>query len=354
MTSRSWTFTIFTECKDGETQPHELLEKLEKDIRVKYSIYQLERSPTTGRLHLQGYLHVRSPCRLSGVKAILGDDTAHIEKAKGSPRDNWIYCSKEESRVDGPWSVGDLPKGKGARSDLEPAYDEFKKSGYDLALLAENHPLVFIKYSRGFKDLRLQLLKYPNDEKPEVYWYYGPTGTGKSHACRTRAPDAYRLAPPVGTKNLYFYGYNGERDIIFEDYNGYGGYRFLLVFLSEGRLTVNACGYGVPVRRSRVFINSDRHPRDIFPTLFAECPNMYAQLRRRITEIIHLREPYGGILPGRPVLGQSPEPLSGTGTDPGGSENRGVGILAGFRTPEPASQNTTGTECPPAPKRPKL
>lgn len=324
MTSRGWSWTYFIPIdiqeSEFESYARRLLEVYTGDIRVKYVVFQFEKCPSTDRVHLQGYIQLRSPSRMPMAKAILTLDGVHLEKSQGTPKDNIAYCSKEESRILGPFETGERPKGSGKRSDLEAALETFERSDHSLEALARAHPIVFIKHARGFRDLKLQLVKYPNDEKPEVYWYYGPTGTGKSYRCRQRAPDAYRIAPPIGTKNLYFYGYNGETDHIFEDYNGYGGFRWLLVFLSEGRLTVNGSGHGVPVRRTRVFINSDRHPRDVFPTVFAEHPNLWAQLRRRITEIIHCTEPYGGIMSDSgsgpdgsrsPVPSSYPAPLAG-------------------------------------------
>lgn len=299
MTSRNFTFTYFNKELDLDgfgIHAVCVLEKAEACIKTKYIHFQLERCPDTKRLHFQGFIVLRSSSRIPAVvKLLAGVDLrgSHIENIKGSLRDNIAYCSKDETRLGGPWMAGDRPKGSGFRSDLANAIQTFNASQMSIRTLAKDHPEVFIKFSKGFKELKLALTVYPNDEKPEVYWYYGPTGTGKSFRCRERAPDGYRLAPPIGTKNLYFYGYNGETDIIFEDYNGYGGFRWLLVFLSEGRLICNASGHGVAVRRTRVFINSDRHPQRIFPEVFAEHPNLWAQLRRRITTIYHCTVPFG-------------------------------------------------------------
>lgn len=58
---------------------------------------QLERSPTTGKRHVQAYVIFVRPQQLSAVKRLFG--TAHLEISRGSPQDNKTYCTKAETRV---------------------------------------------------------------------------------------------------------------------------------------------------------------------------------------------------------------------------------------------------------------
>lgn len=99
-------FTIFT-----PTWNHAIL----SHASITRAAVQKEKAPETGREHFQGYVALKSPMRLSGVKTLLGDDTAHLEPCKGSPLQSWEYCTKEDTRVDGPWTYGDAPKGQGNR-----------------------------------------------------------------------------------------------------------------------------------------------------------------------------------------------------------------------------------------------
>ena len=63
-------------------------------------VYQLEKSPTTGKLHWQGYVRLTKNVRFQGMRKILGlNDSTHCEVARGSDQDNDRYCSKEETRV---------------------------------------------------------------------------------------------------------------------------------------------------------------------------------------------------------------------------------------------------------------
>lgn len=105
-TARSWTFTSFADNINIDPS------------KVKYAIYQREVCPETGREHWQGYFTAHGAVRLTGAKAIIGDNTAHMEIAKGNAEQNHKYCTKDECRKEGtmPTEIGTLAKmGQGKR-----------------------------------------------------------------------------------------------------------------------------------------------------------------------------------------------------------------------------------------------
>jgi len=51
---------------------------------VKYYIYQLEKCPTTGNMHFQGYIELTKVMRFTALKKIFNDNTLHIEPRKGT------------------------------------------------------------------------------------------------------------------------------------------------------------------------------------------------------------------------------------------------------------------------------
>lgn len=109
MTMRSVCFTIF-EHKEPDWNPQILQSK-----EIDRAIVQKEKCPETGQVHFQGFLMLKSPARLAGIKKLLQANSAHLEKAKGTPTEAWEYCKKEESRVEGPWTFGTPPKSQGSR-----------------------------------------------------------------------------------------------------------------------------------------------------------------------------------------------------------------------------------------------
>jgi len=62
-------------------------------------IFQLEKAPTTGQLHIQAYQEYSSPIKFATIKTTF--PTAHIEKAFKDSGTCQAYCSKEETKVAG-------------------------------------------------------------------------------------------------------------------------------------------------------------------------------------------------------------------------------------------------------------
>ena len=76
-------------------------------------VFQVEKAPTTGRLHLQGRIRVRSKCRLNVLRTQFDDI---LPAARWSPTvtanaasNIFSYCMKEDTRVEGPWDDRNPP-----------------------------------------------------------------------------------------------------------------------------------------------------------------------------------------------------------------------------------------------------
>nr|QKN88894.1 MAG: replication-associated protein [Cressdnaviricota sp.] len=93
---RAFCFTLQLNAPDEWQVPDPLPEKLQ------YLVYQLETSPTTGKLHAQGYLEWKSTVRVSAVvTALQMPRTPHMEKRNGTREQARAYCMKEETRLAG-------------------------------------------------------------------------------------------------------------------------------------------------------------------------------------------------------------------------------------------------------------
>lgn len=70
--------------------------------RISYLVYQLEMG-ANGTPHLQGYLEVsgnrtRRSFLVGAIPWLAG---AHVEVARGTPQQNYEYCTKNEGRIQG-------------------------------------------------------------------------------------------------------------------------------------------------------------------------------------------------------------------------------------------------------------
>lgn len=125
---KNWVFTLNNPQEDSETLMN-LLSPLSG-----YCIFQKEQG-SNGTQHYQGYIQFTVRKRLTAAKSIL--PRAHWEVARGSPQQCKDYCSKEETRLDGPYETGHMTV-QGQRRDIEDFRDSILEGKCDLDLLEEH------------------------------------------------------------------------------------------------------------------------------------------------------------------------------------------------------------------------
>lgn len=94
---------------------------ISKDL-VRFMIWQKEKCPSSGKEHFQIYCEFSEGFDIKKIKKIFNDETMHIEPRKGSQSDAILYCSKEDTRLEGPWKFGRKAQ-QGHRSDLDSIMD---------------------------------------------------------------------------------------------------------------------------------------------------------------------------------------------------------------------------------------
>lgn len=120
--------------------------------RLKYCVWQQELTPTTQRLHLQGYFEGRERVTTFMIREVFGGDV-HIANKKGTRNQARDYCMKQDTRVAGtePEEFGAFVETQGKRNDLDAAITTLREHGLD-AVISE-HPAVWVKFSRGLREL---------------------------------------------------------------------------------------------------------------------------------------------------------------------------------------------------------
>lgn len=309
MTSRAWLFTWFGtpdefNDKTFPEDPQAFCDAFIKNVRIKYIIFSLERAPKTDALHYQGFVMIRGKggVRLPAVlKLLYTMKNVSVRKMarNATALDNVAYCSKGDTHIEGPWEAGEPPGPQlKTRVDLSTWVTQFIASGFSKKTALDDNPGLFLRYGDRHLDYIRRTIQEPDQgsydkyEKPKVFVFWGPTGTGKSYRANLLFPAAYTWHDP-DNKPLYAFGYRGEADHIFEDFSGWCKFRWLLTFLDRGPVHVNTCGAGADARRRTVIITADSHPLQWYPNTFAEgeTGNKYRQLRRRIDRIVHITAP---------------------------------------------------------------
>lgn len=262
MRSRGWTFTNF----DGRLPDnHEVW----KDCV--YGIQGKELCPETGREHWQSYVYYKNAKQFNSIRRIL--DGIHVEKANGSPLQNFEYCSKDGDFVE----YGDRPVGQGARSDLRVVSEEVL-AGRSIREIALDHGAVFIKFHKGIRALQdiAQLTKRDWAMDARIYW--GAPGTGKTSSVYQEFSSEEIYSKPSGK---WWDGYEGERVVLIDDVvPGEEDWQMTLKLLDRYPMKVEVKGGFREFVSRVVIITSNFDPKVWFPG------KDFSALERRLTSIV--------------------------------------------------------------------
>lgn len=216
------------DLKAGIAAVEDSVRRIAADTAVQRFVCQLEQAPDTGMLHVQGFVHFQHARRLSTVKhwcAVVNFNGAHLEPMRGTPQQAWDYCTKDESRVAGPYLHGDRPGGQGDRRDLKTFVADaakLKTRELTLADLQETHYSVEARHTKYF-DRVVGRNQSGRDFPTFCGVFYGDSGTGKSRMARQfcadhKLGDPYFLRlPETKTAQLFWERYRQEPVVIVDE-----------------------------------------------------------------------------------------------------------------------------------------
>lgn len=227
----------------------------------------------SGTPHLQGFLTLKKPIRLSGLKKL--HQTAHWEAAKGTSYQASIYCKKE-----GDFEETGIVPTQGKRTDLEEAISLIKE-GKEMSEIAEKCPTTYVKFSRGLRDLKLILDKPYTPSSLRGIWYWGPPGTGKSRQARELYPTAY-----LKSQSKWFDGYSGQKTILLDDLDTNVLGHYLKIWADRYACTGETKGGTINLQHDTIIITSNYS----IDNLFKDDEEMARAIRRRFT-VTHFNDP---------------------------------------------------------------
>lgn len=206
-----------------------------------------------GTPHLQGYCEFANSRSFKAVHKALCN--AHIEARKGTAQQASEYCKKDGNFEEhGEISV------QGARTDIDQVRDILREStGRPMREVVDN--------ATSYQSIKVaeQWLKYHEIKrlwKPEVRWYYGATGTGKSRTAHEEMPEAY-----VWTTPKWWDGYDAHEDVIIDDFRkNMCTFSELLKILDRYSYSIETKGGTRSLLARRITITCPFHPADVYAT----------------------------------------------------------------------------------------
>lgn len=225
---RDWFFTINN--PSVELRSDGVWERLTAVFgAIRGGVCQHERAATD---HIQGCFRTLQKYRMITMK----------NKMRGKALGGWIkpsidfrasakYCSKEETRVAGPWwygewSNGDVESiaGQGKRTDLAEVAVAVGE-GKTMKQIALQFPTSFMKYHHGIKDF-VSITRHveARSSMTQLVIYWGAAGTGKSRRAMFEAEArgaVYRLPKAKDSNVIWWPGYEQQPTVIMDDYYGW-------------------------------------------------------------------------------------------------------------------------------------
>lgn len=254
---------------------------------MSYLVWGLEKAPTTGTEHIQGYVRFGQRRTLGGAKRMLRDD-AHLERANGNEEQNRTYCLKEGGEH-GEYGEYDAKQGiKGRRTDLEEIARKIKE-GKPMRDIADEHPGDYIRYHQGLHALQTQIAAAPPIERNvQVTVLWGPTGTGKTHRVLTNYPETHIVFPgrdPWGQ-------YSDQPVICFEEFD----YEKWTVqdmnrYIDKWRCPLDARYQNKHARWTRVFVLANSNPLSWWPMATTALQDAFRRRIRGNTFFVDSQEP---------------------------------------------------------------
>lgn len=240
--------------------------------KATYMIVANEVGKECGTPHFQGFVYFTNA---RTQKAILKDlkGRGYVKKSRCSAAVNTAYCEKQGDVF---IREGTMPE-QGGRTDIKRVIEAVERGDSMTQIIQD----VAVNY----QDIQIakeamKVLEPPRRDMPEVYWYHGPSGTGKSRDAVAEAEGEdgeFSVYSPLAFSGKFWDGYDGQDHIVIHDFRpGWVPFAVLLQMLDRYEFRVENKGGSRQLRAKKIYITSPFSPEACVP--FGE--EAYQLLRR--------------------------------------------------------------------------
>lgn len=265
--TRAWCFTINNYTEDDENNVKAL------EAEAQFVVVGREVGEE-GTPHLQGYVYFKCQRHFNAVKKLI--PRAHIESAKADAQKNLDYCLKQGDIF---MIEGKMPKA-GKRTDIEKVRHELRE-GANM-----RHIVDIAKSTQSIRmaEIYLKYHETARDWKPEVKWFHGSTGSGKTKSAREWLEDDIYTCLETGK---WWEGYDAHDNVLIDDFRkDFCKFHTLLKILDRYEYKVETKGGSRQLLAKKIAITCPYHPMEVYNTR-----EDVKQLLRRIDEVVLIGDP---------------------------------------------------------------
>lgn len=251
MAKRSRLFTVTDYECDDDFWDNEF-----NNGKYDYIFRGKEICPKTNRPHFQMFVYFKNARNLSAVIKLL--KPRHVEVARGTVDENFDYCEKDGDTRE--W--GKRPN-QGKRTDLDDIKGLIAEGLPEVEIANSDFPK-WLQYRKGFEAYRA-LIECKRNWVPEVHVFYGEAESGKTRRVYEMAPNVAMISFSGDTMNPFIAGYNGEDDVLLDDFDQLQCKReFMLKLCDRYPMMINVKGGARNWKPKRIFITTNGDPREFY------------------------------------------------------------------------------------------
>jgi len=251
-----------------------------------YICWGHEICPTTQRPHFQGFIYLKDAKTENAVRKMFGGRHVELQDKNATNQQSIEYCRGDYTSHKGVYKplnevfeeYGFKPEQQGKRNDILLIQDKIKEGNCTMRdILSSATTFQTIRIA----EINLKYFEKPRNWPPEVFWYYGSTGTNKTKTATEKCEDPYICMETT----RWWEGYDGHADVIIDDYRcNFCHFSELLRLFDEYPLQLQVKGGTVQFRARDIVITAPHRPENMWAGRTAED---LGQLMRRI-EVIRL------------------------------------------------------------------
>lgn len=233
---------------------------------VGWVVWQRERG-SEGTEHLQGYVQMKSQRTLGQMKKL--NNRAHWERRRGSHDQAKAYCTKEDTRISGPFMHGEevIPQ-QGKRNDLLMLKRKLDEGASEFEIARDDETFgCWARYPNVVKRYRMLDTACRRNWQTHTTVLWGEPGVGKSSRARdVGGENAFWLPKPAGS-SVWWDGYEGQDVVVIDEFYGWIKRDMMCRLCDRYPLFVEVKGGAVQFVAKKIIITSNKHPKDWWPRI---------------------------------------------------------------------------------------